>query len=296
MTYFEIMGVMNITPNSFSDGGIFLSEESILRGLHQLSQSCDILDIGAESTAPMNVAIGAEEERVRLENFLGYFSIFLKNYSFKRAISLDSFRPENVFWFFEELKKLGLSETSFYWNDVSGQWDDKVEKFLKDYNYSSYIYCHNLAPTRELCGRHMDYVLEGANVGESLVSFFSTKFPSNTSIEERVFFDPCFGFSKTAEQNLWLLENWEYLFEKLPYRNWVIGISKKSFLRSWWKTNMPDSDHLTREGLLEKSEFLHLSFLESFLQKAKTHLVKGTLSRVHNPELAILAKQRILTT
>ncbi len=268
------MGVMNITPNSFSDGGSYL-KENFLQSFH----SFEIIDVGAESTAPMNEAISEDLEKERLEFF------FRNTESFQnKVISLDSYKPDVVFWFFESLEKCGFKTSQFIWNDVSGQWDDPVEKFLRDYKESRFIFCHSLVPSREESTRHMHYLME-----EELSSFeIVTKVQDHFKVVKedlmgRVVFDPCFGFSKNAHQSFELMKNWKNLVQ--IHEHWLFGISKKSFLRSWWQENIQNG---SKEFLLEKSEYLHLLWLQRVI--GESHGLKSLVLRVHDHSLISLLK------
>lgn len=288
----QIMGVINVTPNSFSDGGLAFNKTGIENRLHTLSSKCDILDFGGESTAPMNSSVGSEAEKERLALLLETFksTSFLKSYPGK--ISLDSFRSENALWFFECLKKEGVSSEKFIWNDVSGVWDQSVEDFLKNFSDSLYVFCHNEAGNREESGKHMEKVpnVSNGDLIPYLLDFFSKGF------KERVFIDPCFGFSKTYEQNLYLLEHWGSLIPHFSQQGFVFGISKKSFLRRFWQENIASQSDLTREVLLQKSEYLHLLWLKNALLQGENQGLQELVLRVHDPEIGFLAKQRVASS
>jgi dihydropteroate synthase len=220
------MGVMNITPDSFSDGGEY--------DLSRLSASVDAWDIGAESTAPKNSAITPEEEWARLESHL---DLILKI----PLLSLDTYHPETIF------RMAGL-RNNLIWNDVSGKFDKHVEEFLSLDKSFQYVLCHNLAPSRELTGRHMDYVT-GTTL-ESLTEFFlKYKYP-------RVIFDPCLGFSKTYEENWNILGNMGELQKRVGHNRWLIGFSRKSFLRKKFDLNLENRKELDRKHVEVLSEVL----------------------------------------
>ncbi len=283
------MGVMNVTPDSFSDGGSHLNTQNILISLRQfLEQGVTILDIGAESTAPMNSAISMEDEWSRLCLILKA----LKECPWPHTISLDSYKPSLVLRFFNALRDLGYSEDQFIWNDVSGVWDESVESFLTNFPQGRYVYCHNEAPERELAGSHMDYSVDSSlNITDHLVTYFS-RAPLG-EYQDRIILDPCFGFSKTYEQNLQLIENYAELVGKFQGHQWVFGISKKSFLRRWWQDSIGKNTHetkeISKEKLLIKSEFLHLLAIKKVFSSSKLTSSKGVIFRVHDPEIVQLA-------
>jgi len=210
------MGVLNVTPNSFSDGGEFFNPDQIKSRLHFLGQF-EIIDIGAESTAPMNAPIDSQTEWARWEMVLPYLK------GLKAGLSVDTYHPETIFEIIKFFKDHKFSQ-NLIWNDVSGKFDDYVRDFLKT-GYD-YIYCHNLAPHRELAGKHMDYCETDLN----LVDYFLPK------KHPQIIFDPCLGFSKTYEQNWWILENFGALSKSIGHNRWLLGFSRKSFLRKKFGT------------------------------------------------------------
>lgn len=227
---FKRMGVMNVTPNSFSDGGE-LSPDNFLQKL-KLMGHLDALDIGAESTAPMNEAISWMNEWQRL---LPYMPL-LKG--LKCVLSFDTYHPETI----EEILRYYRDhhfDQKIFWNDVSGKFDDYVKAFLSASPNFSYVFCHNLAPSRDLSGKHMDYVDEVLTF-DKLRDFF---LPHKSS---QVIFDPCLGFSKTYEQNWEILNRFSELQELCQHDRWVLGFSRKSFLRKKYGLTLNDRDELDR--------------------------------------------------
>lgn len=207
------MGVMNVTPDSFSDGGDLTSLDLFSEKLESFG-TIDALDIGAESTAPKNKSISEEEEWERLKIFLPMLR------TLNSALSIDSYKPETVFKVVRWWKDNKL-HFPLIWNDVSGKFDEAANEFLKAYPSFRYVFCHNLAPSRELTSKHMDFVSEELNLRDY---FLPHK-------KENVIFDPCLGFSKTYEQNWWILENFGELQRDIDWNHWLIGFSRKSFLQ-----------------------------------------------------------------
>jgi dihydropteroate synthase len=246
------MGVMNVTPNSFSDGGEFFSPDTISRRLQFLSQF-DAIDIGAESTAPMNASLSWQAEWERWQMILP----LLKDLTV--TISADTYHPETIFELLKYWQDHKL-KSRLIWNDVSGKFDDSVREFLK--TGRDYVFCHNLAPTRELSGRHMDYA--GAEI--DLYEYFCGH------LHPQVIFDPCLGFSKTYEQNWDIIERFGELQKKLKHNRWLIGFSRKSFLKK--KYGVDNLDELDR---------LHVQELEKMLEQTSEVL----WVRSHRPELLV---------
>jgi dihydropteroate synthase len=205
------MGVINITPNSFSDGGEFFSPETISKRLQFLKQF-DAIDIGAESTAPKNAGVSWQTEWERWQMVLP----LLKDIT--TTISADTYHPETIFELLKYWQDHQL-QSKLIWNDVSGKFDDAVKDFLKSGH--DYIFCHNLAPTRELTGQHMDYVAAEMDLQE----YF------RPHLHPQVILDPCLGFSKSYEQNWEIIENFGDIQRHIKHHRWLIGFSRKSFLR-----------------------------------------------------------------
>ena len=246
------MGVMNVTPNSFSDGGEFFNPQSLSQRI-QFLQKFDAIDIGCESTAPMNASLAWETEWERWQMVLPH----LKN--LKCVVSADTYHPETIFELVRFWKDHGL-KNKLIWNDVSGKYDESVREFLKTGH--DYVFCHNLAPNRALSGRHMEYVRAELDLYEY---FHLHRHP-------QVLFDPCLGFSKSYEQNWEILETFSEIQKKLGHDRWLIGFSRKSFLRK--KYSVDDREELDR---------LHALELEQVVKKAQGEL----WVRTHRPELII---------
>ncbi len=254
------MGVINLTPDSFSDGGE-VSSDNLLKKI-QLYNQFDYIDIGAESTAPMNEAISFQEEWRRLSPFIELLPYL------QTTISLDTYHPETIFKFAEVYKGPLL------WNDVSGKFDRWVNDFLNLRLNCTYIFSHNLAPEREKTTLHMNYlsVQEGEDFLKELKDYF---LPYK---RERVIFDPCLGFSKNFHQNWMILDHLSTFIESLDWKHWLIGFSRKSFLRQKYQCDLKDKIKLDE---------LHLTELKRILPRGECEII----IRTHRPEL--LAKSLV---
>lgn len=222
------MGVLNCTPNSFSDGG-----ELTLQTLRQKIADfgdVDILDIGAESTAPMNEAISWKQEWARLSPYLPELI------KFPGILSFDTYHPETIEEIVRYYHDHGI-DRELVWNDVSGKFDGFVYDFLSLSPKFSYVLCHNLCPTRALTGKHMDYLDSELTLEKMRDFFLPFAIP-------RIIFDPCLGFSKTYEQNWEILNQFGELQAMLPENRWLLGFSRKSFLRKKFNLTINDRDEL----------------------------------------------------
>lgn len=248
------MGVINLTPNSFSDGGE-ITPESFLKKIQSFGD-IEALDIGAESTAAMNEPVSWEVEWERMLPYLPMVK------DFKGVLSFDTYHPETV----EEILRYYVNhgwEQEIMWNDVSGKFDGFVRDYLSLSPKFSYVLCHNLAPNRALSGKHMDYVdpeLTLEKIRDYLAPFAIPQ----------VIFDPCLGFSKTYEQNWEILNRFGELQEMTGHNRWLLGFSRKSFLRK--KFNLTTQE---REELDQK----HVEVL------SRIRMTGEVWVRTHRPEL-----------
>lgn len=248
------MGVINITPNSFSDGNVHLNTEKFLAKWNEHLSWARIIDIGAESTAPFNDPISAEEEISRFEK---YFFPYLSELKFPEWVSIDTYKVE-VFDAVYNVFKHHNIRTKLIFNDVSGCIDDELKDYLKTDKDFDYVFCHNLAPTRDQTSFHMNFKCEGSVLASVESSFYEI---TNENFKRKIYLDPCFGFSKTREQNLELLKNLHQVTNKFE-NSIVFGISRKSFLRSPPDLNPKNEDaqkYLAAVEALSLNHFLGAS-------------------------------------
>ncbi len=228
------MGVINITPNSFSDGGKFKNYTQFRNYFIAMLEWADVIDIGAESTAPMNNSIDSVQELERFEKYL--FPLVYELNDPKMILSIDTYKPE-VFYEVYLVVKHFWPDTHLIFNDVSGKIDDELIELLSDSNLDfDYVFSHNLCSNRSLTNEHMDYVKEDDSLSfiDEMVSYFRVGLEvlEPVTFNRKVWIDPCFGFSKNRSQNQFLLKNIHYFLEQIPSNiSLIYGISRKSFLR-----------------------------------------------------------------
>ncbi len=275
----KILGVINLTPNSFSDAGLHLDPNQLLKTLtHFLNIDNLVVDIGFESTAPKNQSISVEEERNRFHQFV----LFLKNHPqlIIKELSIDTYKPQNFYYFYHEIKKI-FPDINLLMNDVSGVLDNSLEDLLFALPDIKYIHTFTRIPNRSVVLDHMTFLEKnGQNIIDESEDHFlrAHQWFTDRDLEKRVLFDPGFGFSKTYLENWDLIGGFDQLVKRLKAKKielpWVIGLSKKSFLRK------------KCEDLIETNltiEELHRETLEILLKKSNTSF----WFRVHDPQIAL---------
>ncbi len=207
------MGILNLTPDSFSDGGKFNNEKSALEHAEKLlKDGADIIDLGPQSTRPNADFLTAEEEIRRIGNVI---SLIKKEFA-ETLISLDTFYSETV--------RFGFNEGIDIVNDISGgHYDDKMFDTVAETKLP-YILMH-VNPSYET----MHDKIKFADIILSENRYFSEK--TMELLEKGVndiILDPGFGFGKTVEDQMKMIDEVKYLdFGKFPL---LIGISRKSFI------------------------------------------------------------------
>jgi len=210
----RIMGILNVTPDSFSDGGRFLSRETaVAHGRELAAQGADILDVGGESTRPGAEPVGAEEERGRVVPVIEELA---------RAsdvqVSVDTSKVE--------VAQAALDAGASYVNDVTAFRAEAGMAALVAERGADCCLMHMKGQPRTMQDdpRYDDVVSEvKAFLAERLAFAVAEGVP-----EERIHLDPGIGFGKTVEHNLELIRRLEEIAEL--GRPVVIGVSRKAFL------------------------------------------------------------------
>jgi len=186
-----IMGILNVTPDSFSDGGLYFEpEKAVERALDMQNQGADIIDIGAQSTRPGAVQISPGEEIARL-------APVLKALKGKLAvpISVDTFYPETA--------EFALDNQAAVINDVSGTVSPKLAKLIKKHG-AGWVIMHNGG------GASAAGIEYESGVLQSVRGFFEDALKQTRKLgveNEAVCLDPGIGFGKSHEDNLLLLRH-----------------------------------------------------------------------------------------
>ncbi|REC55030.1 dihydropteroate synthase [Chryseobacterium piscium] len=207
------MGILNLTPDSFSDGGKFNNEKSALQHAEKiLKDGGEIIDIGPQSTRPNAEFLISDEEIKRIGTVI---SDIKKEFP-EALISLDTFYAETV--------KFGFNEGIDLVNDISGgQFDENMFDVVAETKLP-YILMH-VNPSYETMHDKVNFDDITLNVNQ----YFTKK--TNELLQngiKDIILDPGFGFGKSVEDQMKMIDEVEFLgFEKYPL---LIGISRKSFI------------------------------------------------------------------
>ena len=216
-----IMGVLNVTPDSFSDGGKFFSlDDAVAQGYKLFEDGADILDIGGESTRPFSNPVSEKEEILRVVPVIETLSK-----SIPIPISIDTTKAGVA----EQAIKAGASMI----NDVSSlSFDPKMANVAVDYGVPV-ILMHMLGnpKTMQIEPFYDDLIGEIKTFFENAI----VQAENNGISRLKIIIDPGIGFGKTVGHNLSLIQRLhEFKTLKVPV---MIGTSRKAFIRSILKDN-----------------------------------------------------------
>lgn len=210
------MAILNVTPDSFSDGGRFFSiDEALKQAEKMISEGADILDIGGESTRPNSARVGTEEEIRRTSPVIEAIKK-----RFDIAVSIDTSKAETA--------ESAVNSGAEIINDVSGlRFDERIAEIAAKHRAGLVLMhlrgdfetMHNQTPVENI----LEEVSSGFHQSIKKARSFGVK-------DEMIALDIGIGFSKTFEQNLELLANLKTLCEEFSDFPMLVGISRKSFI------------------------------------------------------------------
>jgi dihydropteroate synthase len=210
-----IMGVLNVTPDSFSDGGQFTQKEiSIHRAIEMASQGADIIDIGGESTRPGASEVSLEEELLRTIPIIESLS-----QKIKQKISIDTSKPE--------VMKAAIEAGASLVNDVNALQNPGALENVCDTQVDVCLMHMQGKP------RNMQQNPKYKNVIDDIKDFFDQRILACKEYgidESRIILDPGFGFGKTFEHNLEIMNRFSE-FKSFGLRL-LSGLSRKSMIGS----------------------------------------------------------------
>jgi len=209
----KLMGVVNVTPDSFSDGGLYLDAgAAIAHGEELVRQGADVLDVGGESTRPGAAPVGASEERARVEPVVSALA------AAGHAVSIDTYKLA--------VAAAALDAGATVVNDVTALRADPEIGGLCAARGAGLVLMHMQGSPRTM---QENPVYE--DVVDDVKAFLAERLEAAVAVgvkEERIWLDPGIGFGKTLEHNLELLRRLGEL--RALGRPLVIGTSRKSFI------------------------------------------------------------------
>ncbi|MBF0480899.1 MAG: dihydropteroate synthase [Desulfovibrionaceae bacterium] len=217
-----IAGIVNVTPDSFFDGGRFAApQDAVAHGLTLLAAGADLLDVGGQSTRPGAAPVGADEEIARAVPVVAQLSP-------RAPVSIDTFQAA--------VAAAALDAGAVIVNDVSAcRFDPTLADVLAQYK-PGYVLMHSQGrpQTMQAAPRYDDVVGE-------ILAFFEERLAALTAAglpEERIVLDPGVGFGKTLAHNLAIMRGVERFF--VLGRPLCLGVSNKSWIGELYG---PGADH-----------------------------------------------------
>lgn len=220
----KVMGILNVTPDSFYDGGKHKNIDELLKHTERmLCEGATFIDIGANSSRPNADSISEIEE---LNRILPIVELILKNFP-KTLISIDTFRSE--------IAKQCIERGAALINDISaGQLDENMLVTVGNYKVP-YIMMH-MRGTPQNMKNHTDY----EHLMNDINFYFSARIAKAKSAGILdIIIDPGFGFAKNTEQNFEILNKLNALqIHNLPM---LVGVSRKSMIYKTLKNTSQDA-------------------------------------------------------
>ncbi|MDR1495091.1 MAG: dihydropteroate synthase [Rickettsiales bacterium] len=256
------MGVINVTPDSFSDGGRYNNIQSFVE-IFELweKENVPILDIGAESSNPDSQPLSEEEEIKRLEPIFEY----IRNRTFghfRPLLSIDTYHPGTA--------ELALANGFDMVNDVSGLGDERMLGLAKNHKNIRFAFMHNLGiPTRK-------EVTVNGNVLEEIGKWIESRASTFDRLDidrNQLIFDVGLGFGKTASQSLKILQNIDY-FHRFGFKL-MLGHSRKSFMKIFTSAEPERRDLETLALSLKLAKNVDILRVHTPLEHMKALLAQG---------------------
>ena len=255
LTLPKVMGILNVTPNSFFDGGRYNNDSEILSQVEKmLLNGATFIDIGAYSSKPSAEFVSEEEE---LQRIVPIVNLIMEHFP-DTLISIDTFRSE--------VAKACIENGAAIINDISaGNLDAKMLETIAKYNVP-YIMMHMRGTPQT-----MQTMTNYDNIIKEILFYFSERIAKARSLGiNDLIVDPGFGFAKTLEQNYEVLQKME-LFQMLELPL-LAGVSRKSMI---YKTL-----HSSPEEALNGSTVLNTIALTKGAKILRVHDVKEAMECV----------------
>lgn len=232
---FCVWGIVNVTPDSFSDGGRFYSEESALQQAHRLyAEGAAVLDIGGASSRPGSADVSAGEEQGRvlpvLQALLAERTASAQNFP---LLSVDTWRADVA----RAAMELGADIV----NDISAcLWEPELQEVVAHYK-PGYVLMHCQGRPDSMQADPMYH-----DVVDDVIAFWEERMAVLIQCglpEECIMLDPGIGFGKTLDHNLALMQGLERL--QVLGRPILLGVSRKSMFRDLFDLPVDQRDDVT---------------------------------------------------
>jgi dihydropteroate synthase len=251
-----VMAILNVTPDSFFDGGVNITETAWLQKVERsVSDGADIIDIGAVSTRPGAVVVSQEEE---LDRLILVIKSITKHFP-EIIISVDTYRSR--------VAHAVIEEGAGIINDISGgTFDPDILKVVSDARLPYIIMHINGTP------ENMHAIPEYKNITTDVLDFLKqqTEKASHVGIQQ-IIWDPGFGFAKTVEHNYQLMKDLK-LFKASGYPL-LVGISRKSMINAILGTKPAEALNgttvLNTYALLNGADILRVHDVKEAVQAIK---------------------------
>lgn len=255
LTIPKVMGILNVTPNSFYDGGKYANDKALLnQAAKMLEEGATFIDIGAYSSKPSAEFVSEADEIARL---VPVVQLILQHFP-ETLISVDTFRAK--------VAKAALEAGTCIVNDIAaGGLDEQMMQTVADFQVP-YIMMHMKGNPQT-----MQSLAQYNNITKEVLFYFSEKIAQARSFGiNDLIIDPGFGFAKTTEQNFELLANLE-LFDRLELPI-LVGVSRKSMIYKTLET--------TAEFALNGTTVLNTIALQKGSNILRVHDVKEAIECV----------------
>jgi len=208
----HVMGIVNVTPDSFSDGGKYTSIDlAVAHGLKLIAEGADILDIGGESTRPGAAPVSLDEELRRVIPVIEALSAVSTV-----PLSIDTYKPE--------VMRQSIAAGIDIVNDVRALQEEHAVEIVANSNVGvCLMHMQGMPQNMQVAPSYQDVVAE---VKQFLIERMQVVMSAGIA-QERIVLDPGFGFGKTTEHNIALIQHLGEIGELGPL---LVGLSRKAVL------------------------------------------------------------------
>ena len=264
------MGIINVTPDSFSDGGLHMNSDMVRKTVNNMiSSGVHIIDIGAESTRPNADALNADEEWTRLEPIIELIQDIIGNSTLGPQISIDTYRASTA----EKSIRKGVDII----NDVGGLQNPQMRSIARE-SRKTFVVMHSVSLPVDpaIC---IDPAADAVEIFDNWVRESQKLWDESQLDRSRIVIDPGIGFGKSSLQNLHLMRSTSRL-RQLGHRV-MIGHSRKRFMKTFAKFESSDLDLETIGASLQMCsqgvDFLRVHNVEAHMRAylSWAHLMKN---------------------